>query len=630
MNFEGVPASHKTEEMFEKDDEEIEQERMSNTGRNYRTTGRSVIESGEFDEVTVDPTFKNDPIKRQILITLGSNNQQTPNVKNLVTWLMGRKYWKNQLNVQTICQTHRETPQWKVVLNNVINPFEWYPEENQLTGGRQETTFLTKTHLKWNLFGNTKEMTVKIVSGSPFDFTNEMREHKILTPDNLPEATAQKYKYTLEIEVPQVSQRTTQYMQVLHDIIKNQFYHKLTTVIPTTPYHNNKFIVSGEFLPEWEEMNVIVKTPREESYISSVPFHWNPFQSRTYRTGLHDAPMWNWFSKNTESERESTKMGSTETESTKWDSYKKDVPYTTSKLTSNTCSLSPTHIRTFDGITLPLNTDYTQLLKGCTTVLAQDCGGSLFSITGDGDHKNGELKILLPDLDVKLVLSGDKIRTIINGEEKVIHTGEPCMIPPESSKTQYKIEKTTEGVIELKSYQLGLTLNVDKKSKTTHIKLSHSSMLQGQVCGICGNYNQDQSDDVTVPWDFNYETRDFHDVIKKSVVPSDTCNVGGLKSSNDDTCQKEGHLTISRDEQGTEMTCTSVKKYPQCSQNCRPHGYKTTKVCFTCSNRNPQSSITTPRKSYKPPTWDIFTEGGEECEDFYQRMEVPTRCVPVY
>jgi len=677
--FEGVPASHSTEEMFEEDEEELEQERLFNKQVNYRTTRKSMIESGEFEPVSADPTFEHEPIKRQILITLGPNNLQTPKIKTLITWLMGRGYWKNQLNVQVIRQAHRETPVWKIVLNNVINPSVLYNELTSLTraffedesirnqGGENNeqnpltraffedesmwnqggentqirkdferenmehrwrheavnprefrvesaSEFITKTKLKWNIFGNNKEITVKIVSGSPFDFTNELNEHSMLPTDNLPEAKTPKLKYTLEVELPQMTPSTVKYMTVLHDIIKYNFYNKLTTVIPQTPYHQNKFYISLQLFPLWETMNIIVKSPREESYIRSVPFQWNPFYARSYRMHLHGAPLSSWFNKDTTYETEK---------------YRRTVPYTTSPLTSNTCSLTNSKITTFDGVTHQLSTARKQSLKGCTIVFAQDCVGSLFSITGEGDSENWQYKMLLPNLEVQLLVRGGSIKTVINGEEKVLRIGEPCVMPPESSKPLYKIEKASEGVIELKSYQLGLTMIVDYVKTTTHIKLSHTSMLQGQICGLCGNFNQDQSDEFNVPWDFRYESRDFYDVIKKSVIPSDTCHMTSHKTFRDEVCLKENHVTISRYEKGQDLLCTSVNKVPQCSETCRPQGLKSTKVCFTCSTRTPQTLVTIPHKTYNPPKWEMFTEG-VECDDFYQRMEIPTECVPAY
>lgn len=80
-----------------------------------RIASRSMkTDSTEFDSIPTDSIFTNEPMKRQILITLGPNTRVTPKVKTLITWLMGKRYLKHQLNVQVIRKPHQQTPEWKV------------------------------------------------------------------------------------------------------------------------------------------------------------------------------------------------------------------------------------------------------------------------------------------------------------------------------------------------------------------------------------------------------------------------------------------------------------------------------------------------------------------------------------
>jgi len=37
-------------------------------------------------------------------------------------------------------------------------------------------------------------------------------------------------------------------------------------------------------------MNVVMKTPREESFFTDVPFYWNPFMASNQKIRLHDLP----------------------------------------------------------------------------------------------------------------------------------------------------------------------------------------------------------------------------------------------------------------------------------------------------------------------------------------------------
>jgi hypothetical protein len=159
------------------------------------------------------------------------------------------------------------------------------------------------------------------------------------------------------------------------------------------------------------------------------------------------------------------------------------------------------------------------------------------------------------------------------------------------------------------------------------IKVSPFSALQGQLCGLCGNYNQDQSDDYSPQSDFQSENRDFYGIIKNSLVPSETCDYEKINPISNEYCQKESHVTIHRYDNETPMTCTSETKIPQCAEGCRPERTESIKTCFTCRSENGQSL---PRKTYIPSRWEVEEESSVNCEDFYQRVEIPVRCVPVY
>lgn len=80
-----------------------------------------MINTGEFEPIMKDPIFNTEPIKRQLLVTLGPNTQQSPKVKGLFTWLMSRRYWKQQFNMQVIRSSHGETPSWKVCYDTQIS-----------------------------------------------------------------------------------------------------------------------------------------------------------------------------------------------------------------------------------------------------------------------------------------------------------------------------------------------------------------------------------------------------------------------------------------------------------------------------------------------------------------------------
>jgi hypothetical protein len=612
IELEGVPASFNTEDKFVKDTEDDEEENSEYSPRMYRTSGRSMIESGEFEPITVDPIFQNEPMKRQLLITVGSNTMHTPKVKALFTWLMGRSYWKNQVNLQVVRMGYEQMPTWKITVNNVVNPLTWNPEEIS-----EKSEFLNKLRVLWNINGKVEEVKIKVIPGSPFDFSREVREHSILpiTADTLPEANSQKYKYTVEIETPELNNHMVKYMTILNDAIKYQFYSKLATSIPHHPL-NNKIIVSVELLPWWEKMNVIVKTPREDSIITDIPFYWNPFMPTTERIRLHDEAAWKWYKNTTDEEY-----------------FQDSVPYKSTPLSGyqGVCSISPERITTFDGVTVPMHTITKNWEENCEMVIAQHCSNqALFSVIGYGSDDSWKMRILVPKYEIEVSSKYSKIRLMINGEEKSISTSEPIVIREEyseSSPKKYQIEKLESGVIEIKAFELGVSVIVDSTRLLTKVKVSPFSMLQGEMCGLCGNFNQDQSDDITTESDFKPENRDFISHIKRHTISSESCNVEQIRTKSNEYCLKESHLTINRYDNDTPMTCTTERKVPQCARGCRAESTTSIKTCLTCRG---EEGTTLPRKTYMPPRWETSEKGDIDCEEFYQRIEIPTRCVPVY
>jgi len=359
-------------------------------------------------------------------------------------------------------------------------------------------------------------------------------------------------------------------------------------------------------------MNVVVKTPRENSYISEVPFYWNPFLPTNEKIRLHDLPISRWYANTTDSEE-----------------FLDTVPYKTSPIYRAECLVDHREheVTTFDGATISTEPARSYMDKGCWVLISQDCSNSgLFTILSKKIHDGHTIKVLVPRYEVEFFVRESTLELKINDKETRLHKSEPIVIHEdrdESSPKLIKIEKIETNLFELKAYELGLTILIDLEKLTTSVKVSPWSMLQGQLCGLCGNNNQDPSDEYEIPSNLKVPTT--RHVMLTHLVPSSICDVDSSSRPTEEFCRKESkHVTITRDEDGVEMTCTSEKKIPQCAHGCMPEETRHIKTCFTCQS---ESGISLSRKPFTS-RWD--EDVSSTCEEFYHHIEVPTSCVPAY
>jgi len=589
---------------------------------------------GDFETITPDQIFSTTPIKRQILVTLCSNTGHTPKVMGLFTWLMGRSYWKHQFNVQVTRTSSESVPSLKMYWNTVINPMAWNIESIKSPYESRMEEFLTKSTLKWTVLGERQEIKVKVYPGSPIDFSKELSEHSILSAITLPEARAQKYKFTVELEFTHMGKKTQKLITLSHDALRYVFLSHVTTGIPTNPPHN-KVLVAVELLPWWEQMNIIVKTPLRNSYFTKIPFYLNPLFPSKERLSLHDTSSWRWYSSNRTDEEMLYGMTDTsdmfETTNSYFRTMHHTMPYSSSPFLAGECTVdtSSLTVNTFDDSSsvIPIKK---YLTRGCEVVVTQDCSNTgLFSIVATGlTTESWKVKHFIPRYEIEVIKTRSGTPLVkINGDERRVHSSQPIVITEESSDTTspevVKIEKVEEGKLLLKFYELGFTVITDFDSSTIKIKLSPASPLQGQLCGLCGNYNLDQSDEYRVPEYMKIpSTRSFY---QSTLIPSDTCDIDRFTSEPEDydECIEEKYITRTRDVNGVTLFCTSEREVKQCKHKCRPVSTELKKVCFRC-----QGGDTTMTRSNYSPYWESDTS--VTCTDTSFHTEEPTTCVPKY
>lgn len=624
FEFEGIPAQQSTEELYRELEEQYE--RYESESVNYRTASREALLSGsQFEPITVDEIFQNDsPIKRQLRIIVRPSNGQSPALKTQLTWLMGRQRYVNQFNVQVLRAAHLGIPKIKVMLDSIVNPLQWYPEETYI-GHRGE--YLVKSILAVKIEDDLKVFKLKVVPGSPFDFQEELSQQSLLPVGELPEGKTNKYKYTLEVEFPEVrSYKIMKVLSVVRDLIKYHLYDKLSSVIPHQPLRN-KLIVSVELLPWWEKMHIIVKSPREDLYITDVPFYWNPFLPSNQKVKLHNTYSWNQFKQLTQDQPENL--------------FETLPYYETPILPTGQCSYSVEtgKLVTFDNVHLPLDALPLYRQKSCSFVLAQHCTrDGLFSVILKGDAVTPKIMVLLPKYEIEWILqSTGQVVLLVNGERKHIVESQAVVLKDrftESGMELYKIMKIGSSLYSLEAYELGLQVVLNSENKNIKIKLSQASMLQGQICGACGNSDFDPRNDMYPSRDFTPESRDLSEFIKATLIPSESCNLESIRPSSEEFCKKTAHVTVRRYDSESPMTCTTERKVIQCAKGCKPAETRSVKTCFRCEGESgrKQTLIKSRTTYYQPTTpsvWEL-EDSSVNCEQFSERLELPTTCIPAY
>jgi len=158
------------------------------------------------------------------------------------------------------------------------------------------------------------------------------------------------------------------------------------------------------------------------------------------------------------------------------------------------CKIDGQALKTFDNKTLPVDLDR------CYHLVAADCSEQksfAVLLRELSSESKREVKIILGQSEIKLIPEGSSdIKVVVDGQEKEVRPGQLKSIVSQQLGVLGEIYRAPNKVVELKSSRYSLSITFDGKD----IAIESSQLTKkGQLCGICGNQNQAQKDDIEGP-----------------------------------------------------------------------------------------------------------------------------------
>ena len=156
------------------------------------------------------------------------------------------------------------------------------------------------------------------------------------------------------------------------------------------------------------------------------------------------------------------------------------------------CKIEGQALKTFDNKTLPVELDR------CYHLVAADCSElkSFAVMLREVSESKREAKIILGKSEIKLIPEGSDIKVVVDGQEKEVS---PVQLKELKSSHQVvlgHIYKAPNKVVQLSSSKYSLAITFDGMD----IAIETSQLTKkGQLCGVCGNQNQQRKDDIEGP-----------------------------------------------------------------------------------------------------------------------------------
>jgi hypothetical protein len=206
------------------------------------------------------------------------------------------------------------------------------------------------------------------------------------------------------------------------------------------------------------------------------------------------------------------------------------------------CTIDGQQVQTFDNSTYEA-----EFSQDNYHLLAKDCSGSYkFAVLTKDDAQKKEqkkVKIILGNTEIKIEpTSGSKPpRVQVDGQDQVPEINQWIEVQDkESDEVEARISATKDGYVQVEAPRQRIQVSTDGERIIVEMSFVH----KGDLCGLCGNFNGEQSGDLQTPDRCVESQDDAEDFVQSYEV--DENNKGGKhsqsrRSSQEDSQGKRRH-----------------------------------------------------------------------------------------
>jgi hypothetical protein len=309
------------------------------------------------------------------------------------------------------------------------------------------------------------------------------------------------------------------------------------------------------------------------------------------------------------------------------------------------CTIGKESLTTFDNTSMPLNMD------DCFHLLSGDCSKDrsfgIFARDMKPDRNRRELKVFLGDITLVLTPSERRndpyfadIRVTVDNEELTLpaNTWRSIKVRGEDYGS---IFRSSDNVFQLKSNKYFAHFMFDG----SRVVVYASNLLKDKLCGVCGNFNQKSSDDMTGPSQCLHSRPETF--IASYRIPSHLCGpipeqikreleqvkrqcvkveeiptkiTESLKAQSG-KCSQQKHVVVERQGQ----VCISKTEVTECQSTCKvAEGKMVTKtVSFTCLPQGKAADLYTAKAN----NGEKMPQLRRMETSFESKIEQPKQCV---